>query len=450
MPASVSIGKEMEHITQVMYQRNLELAERNKTLLILRKIEEIILSSVTDIEVIAQEVSNIVLKEAGFKGIFLRVLNHNRTMLNPLSIVFADSRNKVSKEVMNQLSGIQIALNHRDNVMVKTIKLNKPQRTNQFYFLEYPYLKLDKAYELQQTLAIKFFLVYPLVIREKPMGVMTIAVGKNQEFDYENRGDLLSRLPRVVSIALENALLYQTIQKNNERLKELDKLKDEFVSIASHELRTPMTAIKSYLWLALNKPEFKLDRKLKGYLQIAYSSTENLIKLVGNMLTVSRIEGKRLSMNIQKSSLTGLIKEVYNELIIRAKEQQIHLVFVQPKKDIFIMMDKDKIHEVLQNLLGNALKFTPEGGTIQITIKKNHQAVETSISDTGPGMSHEDQKKLFKKFSMLGASYAKTHNASGTGLGLFITKQIIEMHKGRITVQSEKGKGSTFTFSLPL
>ena len=121
-----------------------------------------------------------------------------------------------------------------------------------------------------------------------------------------------------------------------------------------------------------------------------------------------------------------------------------------PKKKIIIMGDSDKLHEVIQNLVGNSLKFTPANGAITITAKVIGKEVEVSVKDTGPGMSKEDQAKLFQKFGLMGSSYAKTTNASGTGLGLYISKQIIAMHKGRISVESELGKGSTFRFTLPL
>ena len=114
------------------------------------------------------------------------------------------------------------------------------------------------------------------------------------------------------------------------------------------------------------------------------------------------------------------------------------------------MADKGKLHEVVMNLIGNSLKFTPPNGTIIVSAKKTDNEVGVSVKDTGPGMSKEDQAKLFKKFGLMGSSYSKTTNASGTGLGLYISKQIIAMHKGHMSVESELGKGSTFSFTLPV
>lgn len=240
------------------------------------------------------------------------------------------------------------------------------------------------------------------------------------------------------------------LEKANTRLKELDKLKDEFVSIASHELRTPMTAIKSYLWLAINKPGQDLTEQIKKYLTIAYNSTERLIHLVQNMLTISRIEGKRLELNITKVNLNLLIKELYDELKIQAQQKQIDFAFNSVPYDVIINGDKERLSEVVQNIVGNALKFTPAKGKVTIFIRDKIDTVEVSVSDTGPDISKENQLRLFQKFGQIEkAPFVKSDQASGTGLGLYITKQILALHNGKIWIESEPGKGVVFIFSLP-
>lgn len=142
---------------------------------------------------------------------------------------------------------------------------------------------------------------------------------------------------------------------------------------------------------------------------------------------------------------------MFDELSIKAKEQHISLSIHAPKKKIPVLADKEKLHEVVQNLIGNALKFTPSKGTITVTVVKHSKEVEVQVKDSGPGMSKEDLGKLFQKFGMLGNSYKHASpTASGTGLGLYISKQIISMHKGKIWVESTPGAGTTFYFTLPL
>lgn len=449
MKYSSSLTRELEHITQEMYKKNLELAERNKTLSLLRQIEEIVLSAVTDIDKTARQVADTVIRDAGFKAVFLHMLNHTKTALIPLTISVEDLNKLEDKSYTDTFNRTKIPLHHREGLLIKAVTSKQIQKTSQLYFLYMPSLDLNYCHMAQKTLGMKLFLTYPLIVRDEVMGTLTLVTGKNDKNTLESRKGLVDRLPGIVAIALDNALLYKTIQDNNERLKELDRLKTEFVSIASHELRTPMTAIKSYVWLALHKSKGKLDPKLKEYLTITYSSVERMIKLVQNMLTVSRIEGKRLKLTKENVRLDEVIGEVYKEFKIKADESNIQMVYDNPKR-ITIQGDKEKLREVVQNLLGNALKFTSYGGKITINTQITPRFVETSITDTGPGISQENLGKLFQKFGMLGASYIKTGTASGTGLGLYITKQIVALHKGQISVKSQEGKGSTFSFKLPV
>jgi signal transduction histidine kinase len=447
---SSPLTKEMEHITQEMYKKNLDLAERNKTLSLLRKIEEIALSSVVDPKEVMKSVANAIVTDAEFKAVFIHEINHNKSALHPLAVAFSSTKDAHVDNLLGSLSESSISLIKGESLLAKAVHSRKAQSTKQIYFLPCPNVDLIQSREIQKKLGIDSFFVYPLITRDNVIGTLVVGVETGDRLSISESKSLLDRLPNIVSIALDNTILYQTIRKANERLKEVDKLKDDFVSIASHELRSPMTAIKGYLWLALNNKKTKLDSDLKEYLTIASVSTERLIKLVGNMLTISRIEGKRLELTIKEFKLQDLIKHVYDELAMQAKTQHIDFKVIVPKKNIIVSGDSDRLHEVIQNLVGNALKFTQEGGSITIQAKIIGKEVEVTVSDTGPGMSKEDQSKLFQKFGMMGNSYAKTKNASGTGLGLYITKQILALHKGHISVESELGKGSTFRFTLPL
>jgi len=262
--------------------------------------------------------------------------------------------------------------------------------------------------------------------------------------------DLITRLVEVVGISIDNALLYQKIQEANQRLEQLDKLKDEFVSLASHELRTPMTAIKSYIWLVLQQGATTLTDKQKEYLQNTYVSTERLIKLVNDMLNVSRIEGGRLIINPKPLHIEQLAQETLTEVLPTAKERGLTVTIAQTTQPLpEVMADTDKIKEVLMNLVGNSLKFTPSGGMITISFSENNDMVEVHVADTGTGIKAEDMPKLFQKFGMIEGNYLKTTAGQGTGLGLYISKSIVELHGGRLTVYSEgQNKGTIFSFSL--
>ncbi len=436
-----------QHVAEELYKKNLELAERNKTLALLRQIDEIILSTVTDLEQVIRQITQAVVKEAGFKSSRIFLVNQKENLLVTMSVTYAKLIDKVDPNLQRALYSIKIPLSDENNIIVKTMKTKTVQTTNSYYDLFKSYLSQEASDIIQNLVGMKFFQIYPLIVRDESIGVMVISPKEEKEPFFSYQKDLIERLPSVVSVAIDNAMLYQKIQHANIRLKELDKLKDEFVSLASHELRTPMTAIKSYLWMVLNKSS-ALDPQVKSYLDIAYQETERLIKLVQNMLTISRIEGERLELNMERVDMYELTKRVYDQLKIKSDEKKINFTLVQYPEKLIINGDKDKLEEVLLNIIGNAVKYTPEKGTISVyfTLEQNNILIHTT--DNGKGIAPEDVSKLFQKFGRL--QEAEKSKTQGTGLGLYISKQIIELHKGSIQVDSQVGKGTTFTIVLPV
>lgn len=445
---SANQPSEPTHVAEELYKKNLELAERNKTLALLRKIDEIILSSVTDIEQIAHQITDAVVAEAGFRAVYILIINRGQRLLVPLAISLSKNVAEVDPNLQRAMYSLKVPINAEKNIITKTIKEKQMQETDNMYAIFHSFLTADACKKIQDTAGIKLFHIYPLIVRDEPIGAMIICPKEEKKPFFSYQDDLIDRLPGMVAIAIDNALLYQKIEHANIRLKELDKLKDEFVSLASHELRTPMTAIKSYLWMVLNKSAQPLNPEVKNYLEIASQETEHLIKLVQNMLTISRIEGKRLELNIQEIDLFKLVKQVYDTLKIKSQEKHFTFTLLNYPEKLIVNGDKDKLTEVFENIIGNALKYTPEKGNILIyfTLEKNKAA--THISDTGPGISKQDISKLFQKFGRLAET--KQTRTPGTGLGLYISKQIVELHKGSIKVESEVGKSTTFTVYLPL
>ena len=435
------------HIAEELYIKNLELAERNKTLALLRKIDEIILSTVTDIEEVVRQIAQTVVAEAGFKAFYIFLLHKKEGRLTPLGISLDKSINEVDPDLQRAMFSIKISLHEENNMIARAVKEKKMEQTESLYSLFNSILNEEACQKIQQTVGMASFYIYPLIIREEAIGAIMISPKEEKQPFFAYQTDLVERLPIVISIAIDNALLYDKIQRANIRLKELDKLKDEFVSLASHELRTPMTEIKSYLWMVLNKSK-NLDPQIRSYLDIASAETEHLIKLVQNMLTISRIEGKRLELNIEIVNLFDLVKQTYDTFKVKADEKKIIMTLLPYPEKLILSGDKDKLSEVFENIIGNAIKYTPDNGSISIyfTLEKNKIAVR--ISDTGLGISKENLPKLFQKFGRLEEN--KKTRTPGTGLGLYISKQIVELHKGSIKVESEVGKGTIFTIYLPL
>src|SRR3989344_2570056 len=251
---------------------------------------------------------------------------------------------------------------------------------------------------------------------------------------------------------LELADTKKQLEKANERLKEVDELKDEFVSLASHELRTPMTVIKSYVWMLLNGKMGELNQNQKIYLERTFSSTDGLIKLINDMLNISRIESGRLTIDPTPTDIGKLASEVVTEMQTKSAEAGIHLSYTNPHSPLIVKADAGRIKEVLINLIGNSLKFTHKDGSIIATVDSDRQGfVLVKVKDTGRGISSFDMLKLFKKFNMVGNTHLTKERGQGTGLGLYLSKSLIELHGGKIWVESEgQNKGATFSFTLPI
>jgi PAS domain S-box-containing protein len=230
--------------------------------------------------------------------------------------------------------------------------------------------------------------------------------------------------------------------------RDLEEMKLDFVSMAAHELRTPLTAIQGYLSVFIDENPDVLVGEKGNLLQHVKTSTNQLMGLVENLLSVSRIERNAFTLNRTSLDWVGLVDEVMTDFIFRAKEKNITLSFVRPGKKISeVIADKIRIREVLSNLIANALSYTPSGGQILITIDEDETFVNTHIKDTGVGIPQTALSRLFSKFFRVSNSLSQ--GSKGTGLGLYISKAIVEMHKGKIWVDSEVNKGSTFSFSIP-
>ncbi|HEX5019225.1 MAG TPA: sensor histidine kinase [Candidatus Binatia bacterium] len=233
----------------------------------------------------------------------------------------------------------------------------------------------------------------------------------------------------------------------NERLKELDRLKSDFVSNVSHELRTPLTAIKGAVDLVLREVTGPLTEKQIHYLTRVRSNTQQLAGMINDVLDLAKIEEGKIELRPVRISLAGLMHEVVDTLRPVAAEKSIVIDAGALEPSILVWADRDKVNQVLTNLIGNAIKFTPPLGRVTVASTSGPEWVKVSISDTGPGVPLNERTRIFEKFYQTGDGGQKPR---GTGLGLTITKTLVELHGGEIWVDSEAGCGSSFHFSLPI
>jgi two-component system sensor histidine kinase GlrK len=231
------------------------------------------------------------------------------------------------------------------------------------------------------------------------------------------------------------------------KLKEVDRMKSEFFSLMSHELRTPLTSIREGTNLFLEGKGGEVTQKQRKLLTIISEESNRLIRLVNSLLDLSKLEAGMVPFHITGNDLPPLIVRTLDELMPLAESRNITLE-KEIKEIPQVAMDSERIREALRNLIGNALKFTPPGGSVRVVVRRTDEGVQISVIDTGPGIPREQIGGIFEKFRQV--SPADSRRLQGTGLGLAIVKHIIHAHGGRIWVESEVGQGSTFTFVLPV
>ena len=247
-------------------------------------------------------------------------------------------------------------------------------------------------------------------------------------------------------ILAEHALANQALElaRQNERLRELDALKDEFVALVSHELRTPLTSIIGYVKLLQDDRANGVDAE--HFAKVIERNAERLLRLVGDLLFLSHVQSGKLTVEFREADLSDIAFQAVQEIRPEAERKRIDLVLAATTVRCGAV-DPLRIAQLLGNLLSNAVKFTPPGGHVELRVDRDGEAAVLTISDTGLGIPAADRERIFERFFRTAS--ATEHVIPGTGLGLTISKAIVEAHGGSIAVDSEEGRGATFTVRLP-
>ncbi|QQS61456.1 MAG: HAMP domain-containing histidine kinase [Candidatus Moraniibacteriota bacterium] len=348
------------------------------------------------------------------------------------------------------------------------------------YVIEKGYLEatVGYSYELYGLFGMPVFigfLAYAIVkfniMNIKLLGIQILVwtiiflIG-SQFFFIQNRINMVLTAISLILISIAGFMLIGSTKRNiqrkeelqkmadklllaNDRLKQLDRVKSEFISIASHQLRTPLTAIKGFVSLILEGSYGSVEASVRNALNKVYLSNDRLIQLVEDLLNISRIESGKFEYTFAPCQLDDVVESVFEMLRIRARDAGLEFTLKLPEEKLpQILVDEAKIREVLWNLIDNAIKYTKKG-FVRISIFEDSGKIVIAIQDSGIGILPEDSPNLFEKFCR-GKDTGRLH-ASGTGLGLYVGKKIILAHKGKITFVSEgEGKGTIFTITLPL
>jgi signal transduction histidine kinase len=289
-------------------------------------------------------------------------------------------------------------------------------------------------------------LAVPLLRKDRHLGGLVIRRKVAGKFT-EPVVNLLQTFAAQSVIAIHNARLFHEIEDKGHELQIANKHKSEFLANMSHEFRTPLNAILGYTELIIDNIYGDVPEKIQEVLERVEKNGQHLLNLINDVLDISKIEAGRLTLSLNDYSMQDLIQTVYTSVEALAAEKNLDLKMTVPEVLKNGKGDEQRIAQVILNLLGNAIKFT-EQGEVVVEATVSNDSFLISVSDTGPGLSETDQKNIFDEFRQADGSSARAKG--GTGLGLSISKKIVEMHGGRIWVDSILGKGSTFSFTLPI
>lgn len=461
---TVKLQKEVEKATASLKKANAELKEsnieieiKNKNLNTLQRFSSLILKNV-DFTKIAHEIINSIPSEIhDCQNVLLSLVDSKKKYLVAHSI---PEKSPVAKAVFELVGGdiakYKVSLKSRKNVMVQAVRDKRPKMTTDLKDMISPPLP-DKVAERIARLKplAKSVIVIPIVVGEECWGAMAYSLIRPPEEIAASDMEMMGAVTRELGIALERSRFYEKLKSINEKLKEanehlkdLDRAKSEFMSIASHQLRTPLSGVMGYLSMVLEGDYGKLKKEQKEILEDVFEATQRLIRLVNVFLNVTRIEAGRFILNFAKIDMVNTIEEEVHELQPTADKKGIDLVFKEPRAKIpEVIVDPDKIKDVVLNLVDNAIKYTKEGEVIVGIKKEGRDKIHITVKDSGVGIDPEEARHLFDKF-VRGSGIARVQ-PDGSGLGLFIARRIVEAHGGDIWVESKGiGKGSTFHFTL--
>jgi signal transduction histidine kinase len=306
--------------------------------------------------------------------------------------------------------------------------------------------KINETSYHAPAMQLSSLLILPLRTRREMLGALVIAANDPDRAVTDEDLPLAELLAERAALAIENSKLYTEQVEARRKVEDLSRLKDEFLSIASHELRTPVTSIKGYTQLAKTLIRENDLSTSEEYLDIALDQIDRMSRLILELLDVSRIETGRLEIRREPIQWATFVRDVVHRHHTAVSDRRFHLNV--PDDTRVIQGDRDRLEQVLGNLLENAVKYSPDGSEILVNVEDRAETVVTSVCDRGIGIPADELGQVFERFHR--GRHVSSTNYGGLGLGLYITKQIVERHGGSIWVESREGSGTSFFFSLPV
>ncbi|MDD5561001.1 MAG: GAF domain-containing sensor histidine kinase [Candidatus Omnitrophica bacterium] len=398
---------------------------------------------------IFKKIGKFYLEELGFeKSSALLWDNLTREFHLYLSIGYSESESLRIKDAVNTDKDYYLDLMHGG-------------KTASSVFIPEGFLDKDKICQLFQA---NEFIICPITPKEGNQGFIFVGTQNIETRITEGEREIITILANQIGQSLDNARLFEKTWRSQqeleikveertrqltetmEELKKISKRKSDFISSVSHELRTPLTSIKGYAAILLAGKLGAIPDEIKERLAKINRHSDELVHMVNDLLDISRIESGKVNMHVETLELAPIVEKVADLLSEQFKAKNITFNMLIPEDCKKIMVDRSQIERVFINLIGNALKFTPENGSISVGVHCSNKTIQVDVKDTGFGIPQEAQEKIFEEFYRVDNTI--NQGVKGTGLGLTLVKHIIEAHRGNIWVTSKLGEGATFSFTL--
>ncbi|OGE84989.1 MAG: hypothetical protein A3J48_00655 [Candidatus Doudnabacteria bacterium RIFCSPHIGHO2_02_FULL_46_11] len=451
----VSQREQLQSLAGQLRQANTDLLLRNRYLAALQELTGEITRSL-NFKKFTQEIVDGIANKMDFIGGVLMLLDKDDETLKFSAISDSSLTNRAIALVPKQISDYTGNIKTDNNLTVLAMRSGRVQLGTELAGFISPPLPKGVAAILQNAIRARAVIAAPIFSENKAIGCLLVLSRTPKEQILQAETQMVKALADEVGIMARNLTLYEQLEtvnnqlvSANDQLSKLDKAKTEFLSIASHQLRTPLTAIKGYLSMVKEGDYGKLPETMASPLDNVAVSAERLIGLVNDLLDVSRIASGRLELHMQRTDIVSMARDVIQEIKPKADNKNISLILTaQSIQEIFVKADGEKLRQVVINMIDNAIKYT-EKGSVTISFEKTPNKLRFMVADTGIGIAPEDISQLFQRF--VRTKEARLVVTEGTGLGLYVARTTIEAMGGKIWAESEGlGRGSRFIFELSL
>jgi signal transduction histidine kinase len=405
-------------------ERTRELTESLEQQTATAEILRVISSSPTDIQPVLDAVAEAAARLCAAQDCVIRILEGEVHT----AVSHYGSITPGNASVLRHDSTVGRALLERRTVQVADVQAEFPNNAQ--------YAKLN----------IRTMLASPLLREGEPIGAIVLRHSEVSPFT-DKQIKLLETFGDQAVIAIENVRLFNEIQEKSRQLEIANRHKSEFLAGMSHELRTPLNAVIGFSEVLAEQMFGEVNEKQAEYLNDIHSSGTHLLSLINDILDLSKIEAGKMDLELSRFDLGEALENSMTLIRERASKNNVNLALERAGAVGEWVADERKFKQIMLNLLSNAVKFTPHGGLVSVRAQRFDSRIEIAVSDTGIGIKPEDQQLVFEEFRQASGDHLK--KSEGTGLGLALTRRFVELHGGAITLQSEVGKGSTFTFTLP-